>query len=254
MSDWIVTTLVYEVRHGRSFEYDRAPPLTIDEPDFSITVDDGKARFEFKREIDDEEEALEIVAEYVRQWEFSSTLRLGPDAFTLRFLKPEFKEKNPVPGQLRVRAGSRHRIEVAGDLTVVRHPASFPEPPSGIKITPDVRSMFDRYLRHCRGLEPLDTMAYFCLTVVEWSARHEAGKRSLRKRAAGKYSVDLAVLSAIGNLSEKKRKVSARSRELTDEECSFLKIAAVAIIRRMAENAHDPSTALPQIKMADFRA
>ena len=257
MSDWIVTALVYEVRHGRSLKYDRAPPLTVDEPDFSVTVDDDKARFEFKREINDEKEAHEIVAEYVRQWEFSSTLRRGPDAFTLHFLKSEGKEKNPVPGQHRVRPDTvRYSFEVPSVAVTVR-PASFPEPPSGIKITPDVQSMFDRYVGHCRGHEPLDTMAYFCLTMVEWSARCGSGKRgsgnrNLRKKAAAKYNVAKKVLHEIGNLSAKERKVDAESRELTGKERSFLRNATVAIIRRMAENAHDPSTALRQIKMADF--
>ena len=111
--------------------------------------------------------------------------------------------------------------------------------------------MFDRFMRYHHRHEPVATAAYFWLTLLEWSDRDQPGVRSVKRKAARKYSVDMAVLNQIGNLSEKERKVTARSRKLKGDERSFLEAATEAIIRRMAERASDPSKALPQITLAD---
>ena len=75
-------------------------------------------------------------------------------------------------------------------------PRTYPSPPSmGLKPTPDVESMFHRYVGFREGREPLTTMAYFCLTVLEASTGKRSGKRAA---AAKRYGMCQEVLKQLG--------------------------------------------------------
>ena len=67
-------------------------------------------------------------------------------------------------------------------------------------ITPDVQTMYDRYMGYRQGREPLTTMAYFCLTILERSTK----KNHSREVAAETYGIKLEVLNKIGHLSSEK--------------------------------------------------
>ena len=173
MPDRYVKALFYEIRHGPSVDYDKAEPLTDSAEHFDVGVSDVKATFEFKTLFETEDQALEAVSDYIERWEVATPLRFGPDAFRLEYKMPLIEEESPVLGKPRTMGSAHVRFESSGDLTVVNHPPAYPEPPSasnGIRLTPDVRSMFNRYVDCFSGEERLDSMAYFCLTVLEWSA------------------------------------------------------------------------------------
>ena len=108
--------------------------------------------------------------------------------------------------------------------------------------------MYSRYLGYRQGREPLWSMSYFCLTVLEGEGR----KR--RKAAARKYQIAKSVLDLIGCLSsetgdQQARKGSGRGRKLTDR---LLEEATKAVIYRAAEKAHDPDNDLPRISLSDL--
>ena len=111
--------------------------------------------------------------------------------------------------------------------------------------------MYSRYLGYRQGREPLWSMSYFCLTVLEGEGR----KR--RKAAARKYQIAKSVLDLIGCLSsetgdQQARKGSGRGRKLTDQEHRLLEEATKAVIYRAAEKAHDPDNDLPRISLSDL--
>jgi hypothetical protein len=129
--------------------------------------------------------------------------------------------------------------------------AAYPEPPSDMKLTPDLEALWMRYIGHQANREPLPAMAYFCLTVLETSA----GDRS---HAARKFNIDSKVLGKIGELTERRgnprtaRKMAANFVQHTPQEISWLEEAIKLIIRRVAENAS--GAVCPKITMKDLPA
>ena len=167
MNDPHVVALNYVIVHGDSIDYSEAEPLCRDEPGFRLTVEDRKARFAFKEHHASEEHAREAVAEYIRVWQFDAALRYGnPDAFRLVFERAEIVDRNPTPGEVRlsgkltVNAG----VGTARLTTVVRQ---YPSPPSDIALSTDAETMHQRYMGYRGKHEPLQSMAYFCLSMLE---------------------------------------------------------------------------------------
>ena len=106
---------------------------------------------------------------------------------------------------------------------------------------------------YLQGREPLASMAYFCLTMLE--------DKKDRMTAARKYGIDREVLTKIAKLSSEKggqeaRKARGINRELTPSETRFLQKAIPALIRRAAEVAHDckhdPHKSRDGIKLSEF--
>ena len=113
--------------------------------------------------------------------------------------------------------------------------------------------MYDRLSGYYAGREPLPSMAYFYLTVLE-----DKFTNAKRRSAAKSFRIDLAVLDAVGELSSTKggvgsaRKAEATGTALSRKEELFLEAAVKMIIRRAAEVAQNPGAALPTITLADL--
>lgn len=257
MNDPTVVALVYHIEHGPSVDYSEARPLCHDEPGFRVTVNDNKARFEFKDHHATKQEAMQAISGYIRRWEVSVGLQHGPNRFRLRNPHAEIRDRNPVPTMDRNlppgRVEGHGRIvsgvpQVRGVAVVV--PPRYPHPPrSELEITPDVESMFTRYIGYLKNREPLPAMAYFCLTVLE----HPFGKNP-RKAAATQYQVCHSVLKTIGDLTAnyggtRARKAMGKDHELTTQQRRFLKEATKAIINRAAHKNH---STMPKITKSDL--
>ena len=174
MPDRPVKGLIFKVCDGPSVRFERADPLLCEERAFRVRVENGKATFEFKTPYETESEARKAVKDYIDQWEFLAGLQHGSHAFRFRLENPAYAEEESDSGGVRVRGGTRHSIEAGGELSVINHPRAYPTPPSGVQITPDVGRMFHRYLCYRENKEPLASMAYFCLTVLNRSVpQHE---------------------------------------------------------------------------------
>ena len=250
MNDPHVVALIYRIEHGDSIDYSKAKPLVVEEPGFRLSVEDMRVRFELKKHYATSEEAQTAVASYIRVWEFDATLKSGnPDSFRLRFEKAEIVDRNPTPGAVRL---SGCVMGVGGSLSVKLTVSTpyYPSPPSDLAINPDVETMYGRYMGYRQKREPLPGMAYFCLTVLQASARG-------RKAAARKYGIDVAVLDKIGDLTANRggaqaRKAGGVATELSHQEHRFLDRAVKAIVRRVAERASAPKGALPTILLMDL--
>ena len=110
--------------------------------------------------------------------------------------------------------------------------------------------MYQRYLGHLEGREPLPGMAYFCLTVLE---RMGGG----RTNAARHLSVSNYVLKRIRTLSAYKggtgaRKEDGRDAPCTPEEERFLKSAIKTLIHRAAEVESGAHPGRTKITLADI--
>lgn len=250
MNDSRVIALIYRIEHSDSIDYSQAKPLVADDPRFHLGVEDLRARFAFKAHYATVEQARDAIADYIRVWEFDATLRRGnPDSFRLRFEKAEIVDLNPTPGAVRLRSDFVAGVGIGSAHLTVSTP-NYPPPPSDLTINPDAETMYGRYMGYRQKREPLPSMAYFCLTVLQDGAGG-------RKAAARKYGIDMSVLAKIGDLTANRggaqaRKAGGVATELSHQECRFLDRATKAIVRRVAERAHASTGVLPTISLSDL--
>lgn len=250
MNDPHVETLIYRVEHGPTVNYERAEPLELVEQHFTVRIAANTATFTMKTHFTNAGDALAVVAPFVHAWELSVGLERGPDEFRLVYDRPEIIDRNPSPGSIRgggLLAASQAMIHARGTLTVLR--ASYPQPVTEFAVDPDVKSMYDRYIGHLQGSEPLASMAYFCLTVIL------AGKQ--RDVAAKKYQISKAIFTRLSQLVTEKggpeaRKASGAQTDFKPYECAWIIAAVKSIIRRKAEVAYSPAQKLSQITFSEL--
>ena len=257
MNDPHVVALHYTVEHGNSVRYQNACPLSLETPEFHLTLEDNNVRFVLKEQYADEDEARKASEPFVRCWEFVAGLRSGPGQFKLRYERAEIVDQNPSPptspstlGIWNLRGNIRIPAPTLSARITYESPR-YPAPPSECIINPDdpdVATMYHRYERYRLGREPLPTMAYFCLTVLE-------SKFQSRQNAARKCRIDVQILHTIGELTDKKggdeaRKAKGSGKDLTRQEKRFLKKAIEETIFRAAQVAADESQCLPTITLA----
>ncbi|MDE0173062.1 MAG: hypothetical protein OYH76_06465 [Defluviicoccus sp.] len=256
MNDPHVVALEYLIEHGPDVvDWSRAAPLDEEEPSFRVQAENGRVRFELREHYASQEAARSAVeTDYIRNWEFVVGLARGPNAFVLRFDRSEIVDRNPPSGPPRLNARASVGGFTASANLAPPTPPALPElPPATIKRTPDVDSMYQRYLGHLEGREPLPGMAYFCLTVLQ----KMGGGAS---NAARHFSVSNKVLDRIRRLSAYKggtgaRKEDGREAPYTPEEEHFLRSAIKTLIHRAAEIEVEsgPHPGRAKITLADFQ-
>ena len=242
MNDPHVVALEYRIEHGPDvIDWSRATPLDKDEDCFRVRAENGRVRFEIKEHYASEAAARSAVeAHYIPNWEFVAGLARGPNAFTLCFDRSEIVDRNPPPGPPPLSAHARTGGITSSANLAPPTPPAFPETPHvAIKRNPDIDSMYQRYLGHLEGREPLSGMAYFCFTVLQ---RMGGG----RTDAARHFGVSNNVLDRIRTLSAYKgganaRKEDGRRAPYTPEEERFLRSAIRTLIHRAAEVACGPN-------------
>lgn len=260
MNDPHVEALIYDIEHDRTVSYEGAAPIEIERPQFRLKVEDGRTRFELKEHYATEQKARAVVDAFIEQWEFEETLETGPGQFALRFEKSEIMDRNPTPGVLSVSAHPvswKFTVSSATGTVSRRYPKSPSEPKANIH-DPDVETMHYRFTRYRKGHEELSSMAYFCLTMLEYKFRGNS-----REKAARHFCVATDVLNNIGRLTgDKAGKGGRGARKAVDgegipedfspgEKC-FLEHAIKHLILQAARVAAPSKTDLPIVTMADL--
>ena len=253
MNDPHVVALNYRIEHGPDVvDWSLAAPLDKGEHRFRVRAENGRVRFELKEHYASEQAArFAVEPDYIRNWEFVVGLAWGPNAFKLRFDHSEIVDRSPPPGPPPLSVRFRSGVPTISVTLAPPAPPTFPEPPpDAIKRSPDVDSMYQHYLRHLEGGEPLPAMAYFCLTKLEQMAGG-------RDAAAMRFGISKKLLRQIGELSTNKggpsaRKAAGHAVSHTPEEKRFLKSAIATLIRRAAEVEYGPDPSRPKITLADI--
>ena len=155
MNDPHVVALLYTIEHGQSVDYRKARPLDHEEAGFRVKITNQQTRFAFKEHYATEDAARKAIEDYVRAWEFSACLENGPDYFKLKFDYAQIEDRNPTPGVVMVSARPVRFEFKVGEATVVVSPPRYPPAPSGLKLTPDVQLMYDRYMDYRQGRKGL---------------------------------------------------------------------------------------------------
>jgi hypothetical protein len=128
---------------------------------------------------------------------------------------------------------------------------TYPPPPEDFDLTPLVESMWAHYRAYRQKREPLQSMAYACLALIE--ATCVPPKNGRRKRAASLHNVEVDVLNTIGDLSSERRDGDATRKDspalpaMSDSERAWLRAAIPKLIVHLGQR--HPNRALT---MADL--
>lgn len=254
MSEIRVKSITYAVKTSDSTTYE-VPPLEGEEEEFRFRLDGHFLTFEMK-DLLEEDAANALVDSYVRAWETSIALQYGPDE--MRFIHHGMSTidlDKPEVIRLTVTRSTSWNVASSGQLHVTRY--AYPTPPIGFVVSPDVEVMYLRYRGFLEGREPLASMAYFCLPVVESSVGG-------RKQATEYYNVSSAVLRTIARLSSEVgnerdlRKMGSSTgtrgtlRPYTPVEVAWLREATKLLIRRVGERASMSTPSPHQITLSDL--
>ena len=255
MRDPHVVSLIYVLDPGEanvSFS-DVAAPVEIETKGFSLRLAEGVLAIAMHDHHPTESSARDAVEPYLRAWEIQLGLTVGGGSaeFSFRFESSELVDRDPpppgTPQTVQAESVMRLRLRASGTGHVER--ANYPSPVSDFAVDPDVETLWTRWCGYLDERESLQTMAYFCLTVVE----HSAGGRDA---VASHYAISSKVISTLATLSTETgdattaRKMGRKLRPLTDPEQTWLEAAVRALIERAGEVAADAARTRTQITMA----
>ncbi len=239
MNDPHVVSLTYRRKPSEEVSYDSPPPLTFKRDLFSGLLDGDVLVLTPKDHYPSIELAQGPAERFLRAWEIDAELRSESGSIAFDYETGEVIDRNPPP------PGTSQTIQVeVGSMVIVGAPASlhvtrrkYPEPPKHFEFTSDVKELWDRLEGYRAGGEPLLTMAYYCLTIVE----RIGGGRRRRAKAAKLLRVDKAVLNKLGELTSvcgdaaTARKAWPVPRPLADSEAKWIVAALERIVRNLGE-------------------
>lgn len=253
MRDPHVERLFFEIGAEEGTSYRSPPPLCFSNTLGDFKAADGMLVVQPSDHFANEKNARAVIGPFLRSWEIETDLTVGIGTIRFRFKRAETIDRDPPP------PGSSRTIELEGvaagasvgivSLHLTR--AFYPAPPKQFRASAEVEAAYRRWRSVQTAREPLQSMAYFLLTMLESAAGG-------RRQAADTFSIDVDVLRTIGHLSSEKgdlmtaRKVPRDTplRELTGPEKTWLDQAARRIIIRFGERAS--GAPMKQLTMADL--
>ena len=233
--------------------YEGANQLSFESGALSLILDDAVLAIQPKSHYASVEDARADIDPFLRSWEIDAALRFGRSELRFRYDDAEIIDRNPPPpgASQTLKVSAAGSVSVVGNLTVMVNRVEYPSPPVLFLATPDVETLWHRFEGYRVGNEPLLSMAYFCLTLVE-------AKAGGRVEAAEALGISQGVLSKLGELtSTRGDEGSARKfhraiplEPLAGAEQQWVKAAVKTIIGRTGEIAAGGE--LPDITMADL--
>jgi hypothetical protein len=251
--DLHVMSLRYSVQPDERFSYDNPPPIRFESQEARFHLDAGILTCEMKIHCADVDTARKAVEPILRAWETDTDLRQTRGQLRFKFDRPEIIDRSPAPlgtvsGVAAVIVGEA-MISATGSVSFHLTSTAYPEPPPEFfRLNPDAESLLQRYYGYLDRREPLQAMAYFCLTLLT------ANSGGLDK-AEAKYRVHRDVLRKISELSSTRgNRLNARKADavqpLSGAESAWLEAAVRMLIRRLADTR--PFSGLPLITMTNL--
>lgn len=239
-----VERLHYKVGSGKGISYRDPKPVEFSHRLGTFKLSDGRLVYEPADHFADQDAARQAVEPFLRAWEIEADLKSNIGMIRFKFDRSEVVDRDPPPPGtslvLQGKAATAGFSATIGSLHLTCR--EYPHPPQIFETTLDVEHCHRRWSQYRAGKEPLQSMAYFVLTVVE---RNSPKKKRRRDYAAQNFQIDKAVLNKIGDLStEKGDEATARKaphgrsfQKLSGPEKQWLEQAVRRVIRRMGERA-----------------
>jgi hypothetical protein len=246
-----VQSIHYEVGSGEGISYRDPESISFSNHLGAFDLSDGKLQIVPAEHFPDEDEARRAVEPFLRAWEIEADLTSNIGMVRFKFDRAEVIDRHPPP------PGSSQVIEVkTGSVVSFSDSVSlhltcsrYPQPPAIFRVTPEVQHAYRRWLGYRSGKEPLQSMAYFVLTLLESTAGG-------RQNAARSFQIELPVLGAIGRLSSTKGDESTARKagpgnqfqELSGSEKQWLEEAIRRVIHRLGEHASGGTLSLISLR------
>lgn len=251
MRDPHVQTIHYEAGSGEGISYRNPESISFSNHLGTFDLSDGKLRIAPTEHFLDEDEARRAVEPFLRAWEIEADLTSNIGMIRFKFDRAEVIDRNPPPpGSPQViKIKGVSTVSLAGSVSVHLTCSKYPQPPGTFRATPEVQHAYRRWLGYRSGKEPLQSMAYFVLTLLESTA-------GSRQDAAHSFQIDLPVLGTIGRLSSTKGDESTARKagpgnqfqELSGSEKQWLEEAVRRVIHRLGEHASGGSLSLISLR------
>jgi len=243
-----VQTMHYAIGSGEGISYRDPEALSFSNHLGDFDLVDKELRIKPTEHFSDEGEARTAIEPFLRDWEIEADLKSNVGAIRFTFERVELIDRDPPP------PGSPRVIELKAALSAFATTASaslhltytrYPQPPQTFRATPEVQHAYRRWIGFRSGKEPLQSMAYFVLTLLESVARG-------RQSAARTFQIDSAVLGTIGRLSSTKGDESTARKagpdvqfqELSGAEKQWLEEAVRRVIHQLGQRASGAPLAL----------
>jgi hypothetical protein len=255
MQDPHVEEVYYEIGTGDGVSFSNPPPLAITNHLGRFDLTDGKLTIYPADHFADGAEARAVLEPFLRAWEVESDLSRNIGSIRFKYTAVRKVDRDPPPTP---ESGAAHLSVQAGEVVLMSDAVSlhitqrnYPDPPSSFRTTPEVEIAYRRWLGFREGREPLPSMAYAVLTLLESMAGG-------RRQAAATFQIDYIVLDTIGRLSSTKgdsdstRKFAegGKVQPLIGSESAWLEAAIRRVVRRMGE--HAAAVQLTQLAMNDL--
>lgn len=203
MRDPPVVALIYKVKTPEGFIYRDPPPLIAETPEFRLLLDAGRLRLEPKAHFASPDELRSDAEKLTRAWVIMSSLDKGFPEIEFEYETAEMIDRIPPPtgvvegyGVTMVGGAS---VRATGTVLSTRH--AYPAPPLDFEASPNVETLWNRYQGALAGREPLQSMAYFCFTVVKALGGGV-------EEAARRFGISVPVLRKLSELSSTRGGVS----------------------------------------------
>ena len=256
MQDPHVAAVYYRISSAEGLPFGNPPPVALSNHLGVFEVTEGRLMVRPADHYASGTEARTVLDPFLRAWEVDADLSRGIGSIRFEFDSVRKIDRNPP-----AKSGSSVSIAAeTGGLTVTGIAATilitqdtYPPPPRDFRTTPEVEVAYGRWKAFRERREPLQSMAYAVLTLVESVA---GGHR----QAASTFQVDIRVLDTIGRLSSTKGDaVTARKFKqglqvdpLSGGESNWLEAAVRQLVRRVGE--HAAGAQLSRITMDDLPA
>lgn len=225
-----VESITYRLQEPSLFSEEIAG-MDVDTPDFRGQLAEGTLTLVPKDHFATLDEARALADAFVQTWEISGGLFLGRTGFRFTFETACISGSDPETGKSVDRFVAIVPTVVTATIDCTPPAWAYPPPPDVARAIPEAESIWNRYCKYLNGEEPLQAMAYYCLTVLKRSEP--------MKEAAHRLSIQIAIMKRLGNLASTRgtqrdaRKYHPNCAPLTSDEEAWLRVAVPAIIRHL---------------------
>lgn len=258
MRDPHVESLRYRLKTSATTIYKNPPAVKFTRNEFECYLKDGVLTCRMREHFPTVEEAQRVVEDFLHSWEIKTALGLRRGAMKFQFEDSHVIDRNPPPpGSSEFNyVSTSGGLKFTGSVTSIHSITlrEYPDPPTVFTVTPDVETLWQRYNNYLDEKEPLPSMAYFCLTLIE----NKAGRKNKRKLAEKLFRIEKPILDRLGDLTANKgnaetaRKFSEKGsiNELNEKEEKWIEAVVRIFIQRMGEHANIKTAKL--ITMTDL--
>jgi hypothetical protein len=254
MQDPHVEAVYYEISSADGLPFGTPPSVTLSNHLGVFEVSNGRLTVHPAEHYARGEEARTVLDPFLRAWEVDADLSRGIGAIRFKFHSVRKIDRNPPAkgvGSVSVATGPGEATWTGYAPTVQITQNTYSPPPRDFRTTPEVEVAYGRWKAFREGREPLQSMSYAVLTLVESVA---GGHR----QAASTFQIDVRILDTIGQLSStrgdgataRKFKQGLQFKPLSGGESSWLEAAVRRLVRRIGE--HAAGARLSRVTMNDL--